>query len=155
MPRLADTMLPLTRLRITGFARMPYHRDPMTNFSRLMLTLAGVNAVLAIALGAFGAHALRARLEPRLLEVFHTAVLYHLFHTLGLAVVALTALKLVNSRALAWSGWLMMVGIVLFCGSLYLLSVTGARSLGAITPLGGVAFILAWIAFAIAAMTAR
>lgn len=117
-----------------------------------MLSLAGTNAALAIALGAFGAHALKARLEPRLLEVFHTAVLYHLFHSLGLAVVGLTALKIVNSRALAGSGWLMLAGIVLFCGSLYVLSVTGSRWLGAATPLGGVAFFLAWILFTAAAL---
>jgi uncharacterized membrane protein YgdD (TMEM256/DUF423 family) len=124
----------------------------MSAFSRLMLSLAGTNAALAIALGAFGAHALKARLEPRLLEVFHTAVLYHLFHSLGLAVVGLTALKIVDSRALAGSGWLMLTGIVLFCGSLYLLSVTGARWLGTVTPLGGLAFILAWILFVAAAL---
>ena len=82
----------------------------MSPFSRFMLSLAGMNAALAIALGAFGAHALKARLESRLLEVFHTAVLYHLFHSLGLAVVGLTALKLVNSRALTGSGWLMLAG---------------------------------------------
>jgi uncharacterized membrane protein YgdD (TMEM256/DUF423 family) len=124
----------------------------MSAFSRLMLSIAGTNAALAISLGAFGAHALKTRLEPRLLEVFHTAVLYHLFHSLGLALVGLTASKIVNSRALAGSGWLMLTGIVLFCGSLYLLSVTGARWLGAVTPLGGVAFILAWILFASAAL---
>jgi uncharacterized membrane protein YgdD (TMEM256/DUF423 family) len=127
----------------------------MHTFSRLMLALCGINAALAIALGAFGAHALSTRLAPRLLEVFHTAVLYHLFHALALAVVGLTALKLVNSRALMWSGWLIVAGIVLFSGSLYLLSVTQARWLGAITPLGGAAFIAAWIAFAFAAINAR
>jgi uncharacterized membrane protein YgdD (TMEM256/DUF423 family) len=126
----------------------------MTVFSRIMLSLAGTNAALAIALGAFGAHALRARLEPRLLEIFQTAVLYHLFHALGLALVGLAALKIVNSRALAGSGWLMLTGIVLFCGSLYLLSVTGAGWFGGVTPLGGLAFVLAWILFVVAALRA-
>lgn len=119
-----------------------------------MLSLAGANAALAIALGAFGAHMLKARLESRLLEIFHTAVLYHLFHSLGLAVIGLTALNIANSQALTRSGWLMLAGIVLFCGSLYLLSVTGAAWLGAVTPLGGLAFILAWILFVAASLRA-
>jgi uncharacterized membrane protein YgdD (TMEM256/DUF423 family) len=80
--------------------------------------------------------------------------LYHLFHSLGLAVVGLAALNIANSRALARSGWLMLAGIALFCGSLYLLSMTGATWLGAVTPLGGLAFILAWILFVAAALRA-
>lgn len=120
------------------------------SLAKAMLVLSAVMSALGIALGAFGAHALKARLDPKLLEVYQTGVHYHLFHALGLAVVGLSALKINASPLLAWSGALMFAGIILFSGSLYLLAISGMRWLGAITPFGGSAFIAAWVLFAIA-----
>lgn len=119
--------------------------------TRKFITAGAVSAALAIGLGAFGAHALAARLTPEMLDVYHTAVLYHLFHSLGLPVAALVCFLKPQSRAAAVSGWLMVAGVVLFCGSLYLLAVTGVRWLGAVTPLGGLAFIASWLLMAVAA----
>jgi uncharacterized membrane protein YgdD (TMEM256/DUF423 family) len=97
--------------------------------------------------GAFGAHALKDYLTPELIAVYHTAVEYQFYHALGLLAVGILVKSMPDSRALKWSGALMIVGIVLFSGSLYVLSVTGIRWLGAVTPLGGVAFIAAWGCF--------
>jgi uncharacterized membrane protein YgdD (TMEM256/DUF423 family) len=114
--------------------------------ARLFLILGSANAALAVILGAFGAHALRARLTPAMLDVYRTASQYHFYHALGLLVIAALATRIPDSAMLRWSGWLMTAGIVLFSGSLYLLAVTGTGWLGAITPLGGLAFIAAWVA---------
>jgi uncharacterized membrane protein YgdD (TMEM256/DUF423 family) len=95
-------------------------------------------------LGAFGAHALRERLSTEMLNVWHTAVEYHFIHALGLLIVSTLILHFPTSNLLRWSGWLMFAGIVLFSGSLYALALTGTRVLGAITPFGGVLFIVAW-----------
>lgn len=119
---------------------------------RTFLLLGAVNAFLAVALGAFGAHALRARLPAALLAVYQTGVQYHLVHALGLLLVALLADRLAGAGALvAASGWLLAAGIVLFSGSLYALAITGVRVLGAITPLGGVCFLVGWALLAAAA----
>jgi uncharacterized membrane protein YgdD (TMEM256/DUF423 family) len=118
--------------------------------ARLFLALGGINAALVVALGAFGAHGLKARLTPDMLAVYQTGVHYHLFHALGLLVVGLLAAQITDSAALRWSGWLMLAGIVLFCGSLYVLSVSGLRWLGVVTPFGGVAFVVAWALFVVA-----
>ncbi len=112
--------------------------------SRTFLTLGAANAFLAVASGAFGAHALKDSLAPELLAVFRTAVEYHFWHALGLLAVGLVAARHPRARSVAAAGWCMAAGIVLFCGSLYLLAATGVRWLGAITPLGGVAFLAAW-----------
>jgi len=106
--------------------------------------------MLAVLLGAFGAHALRGRLSPDLLGIYQTAVQYHFWHALGLLAIGLVATQLPASVSLRWAGWLMLAGIVLFSGSLYLLATTGVRWLGAVTPLGGTAFIAAWALLAIA-----
>jgi uncharacterized membrane protein YgdD (TMEM256/DUF423 family) len=119
--------------------------------SRLFLTLGAFNAFLAVGLGAFGAHGLKGRLSEHLLEVYHTGVEYHMYHALGLALVGAVAHWLPDSVALRWSGWAMLTGILLFSGSLYALSLTGIRGLGAITPLGGTAFLAAWLLLAVAA----
>jgi uncharacterized membrane protein YgdD (TMEM256/DUF423 family) len=117
---------------------------------RLWAVLGAVNAVVAIAAGALGAHALRARLPPERLAVFETAARYHMYHALGLIAVAWLAT--VRSEALSSrAGWSMLAGIVLFSGSLYALAITGVRTLGAITPFGGLAFMVGWVLFAIAA----
>lgn len=98
---------------------------------------------LGVAAGAFGAHALRAALAPDLLAVFETGARYQLVHALGLLAVAL-GLERRPSRALAAAGWLFVAGVVVFSGSLYALALTDVKILGAITPLGGLAFIVGW-----------
>jgi uncharacterized membrane protein YgdD (TMEM256/DUF423 family) len=113
-----------------------------------------VNGGLAVILGAFGAHALRSRIDPAMLEVYHTGSQYHFYHALALLALAALATRLPDMAALRWSGWLMTLGIVLFSGSLYLLAITGVRWLGAVTPLGGLAFIAAWGMLAVAAVRA-
>ncbi len=119
----------------------------MSHSAKLLLTIGGANAALVVILGAFGAHALKARLAPEMMATYQTAIQYHLFHGVGLLIIGLLALWLPASVYLRWAGWLMLAGIVLFSGSLYLLSLGGARWLGAITPLGGTAFIAAWALF--------
>lgn len=118
--------------------------------SKLLLVLGALNAFLAVLLGAFGAHALRARIEPRMMEVFQTGSEYHFYHALGLLAVGLLARSYPDSRGIVISGVLMMLGILLFSGSLYALATTGIRGLGAITPVGGTAFLAAWLTLAIA-----
>jgi uncharacterized membrane protein YgdD (TMEM256/DUF423 family) len=117
---------------------------------RLFLTLGSLSAALSVAAGAFGAHALRARVEPRLLEVFETAARYQMYHAFALLAVAWLASRS-TSGWLAASGWLFVAGTVLFSGSLYAMTFTGIRALGAITPIGGVCFIAGWLALAAAA----
>lgn len=115
------------------------------------LMIAALSGFLAVALGAFGAHGLKQRLSVDLLAVYQTGVQYHFYHTFALLVVGLLLLQMPGNGALRWSGILFIVGIVIFSGSLYVLSLTGVRWLGAITPLGGVAFLAAWLLLARAA----
>jgi uncharacterized membrane protein YgdD (TMEM256/DUF423 family) len=122
----------------------------LSTTSKLFLTLGGINAALVVMLGAFGAHGLKTKLTAEMLAVYQTGVHYHLFHALGLLAVGLVATQIADSVWLKWSGWLMLAGIILFSGSLYVLSVSGLRWLGMVTPFGGVAFIAAWIVFVIA-----
>lgn len=119
---------------------------------RSFVFLGATNALLAVALGAFGAHALRERLEERLLAVYQTGVQYHLAHALGLLLIATLADKLTATALLGWSGRLMAVGIVLFSGSLYALALTGITVFGAVTPLGGLCFLASWALLAVAAV---
>jgi uncharacterized membrane protein YgdD (TMEM256/DUF423 family) len=109
-------------------------------------TVAGAVALaLAVALGAFGAHQLRGRLDAYSLDVYERAVFYHFVHALGLLLVALlTRAGAVSAQTGGRVGWLLVAGIALFSGSLYVLAVTGARWLGAVTPFGGLSFIAAW-----------
>jgi len=118
--------------------------------AKLFLILGGINAALVVMLGAFGAHGLKARLTAEMLAVYQTGVHYHLFHALGLLAVGLVASQIADSVWLKWSGWLMLAGIILFSGSLYVLSVSGLRWLGAVTPFGGFSFIVAWVLFVVA-----
>jgi uncharacterized membrane protein YgdD (TMEM256/DUF423 family) len=117
------------------------------------LMIAALSGFLAVALGAFGAHGLKQRLSVDLLAVYQTGVQYHFYHTFALLVVGLLMLQMPGNGALRLSGILFIVGIVIFSGSLYVLSLTGVRWLGAITPLGGVAFLAAWLLLARAAWT--
>ena len=126
----------------------------MNPAARLLLASGAAAALLAVALGAFGAHALRSRLSPEMLVVWHTGIEYHVFHALGLLAVGIVAIQLPGSALLRWSGWLMLAGIVLFSGSLYLLALSGERWLGAVTPVGGILFLAAWALFVTAAVKA-
>ena len=119
--------------------------------SRNWLVVSGISGALAIALGAFGAHALRAWLPLQQMTIFETAVRYQLVHTLALLATALAMGQFPErARALVQVAWLFLLGIVLFSGSLYVLALTGARSLGAVTPFGGAAFIAGWVLLALA-----
>jgi uncharacterized membrane protein YgdD (TMEM256/DUF423 family) len=114
---------------------------------RLFFSIGALSALIAVAAGAFGAHALRARLSPEYLAVFETAARYQMYHALALLAVAWASTRWPGALS-QWAGWLFVVGTVLFSGSLYALALTGARWLGAITPLGGVAFLLGWLCLA-------
>ena len=126
----------------------------MSDGARLFVAMGACLAALAVVLGAFGAHALKARLSSDMLQVYHTAVQYHFWHALGVLAVGLALQQAPDTGWLRAAGWLLTGGIVLFCGSLYLLAFTGDKWLGAVTPLGGVAFILGWLALAVAALRA-
>ena len=117
------------------------------------LFLAAGNGFLAVALGAFGAHGLRARLTADLMETFQTAVQYHFYHSLALLGVALLTLHFPAAALPRASGYLFLSGIVLFSGSLYLLALTGVRWLGAITPLGGLGFLAGWLCLCVFALS--
>lgn len=110
----------------------------------MWLRIAGIFMFLGVALGAFGSHALKAKLSEYSIDVYKTAVLYHLIHGLGIFVVFYLS-SLTNDPKVQWAGILLVVGIILFSGSLYLLAITGQKWLGAITPLGGLAFLGAWL----------
>ncbi|HYK82042.1 MAG TPA: DUF423 domain-containing protein [Gemmatimonadales bacterium] len=114
----------------------------------MFAVLGGASACVAVAAGAFGAHALRARLAPELLAVFETGARYQMYHALGLFAVAWAAARW-PVPAIRAAGWLFVTGTVIFSGSLYLLAFTGVRAWGAVTPLGGLAFLAGWLALAV------
>ena len=114
---------------------------------RVFFAIGCVSAVVAVALGAFGAHGLRARLGPDLLATFEIGVRYQMYHALALLAVGL-ALSRWPSSASVLAGWLFVAGTLIFSGSLYVLALSGLRWLGAITPIGGAAFIVGWIVLA-------
>lgn len=126
----------------------------MATTAKIFLVIGAAAALAAVLLGAFGAHALKARLAGDGLALWRTAVEYHFYHALGLLAVGLVAAQLPGSGLVKWAGWTMLAGIVLFSGSLYLLALGFPRSLGAITPVGGTAFILAWLMLAAAVLRA-
>jgi len=109
-----------------------------------------VSAFISVAAGAFGAHALRDRLEPNLLAVFETGARYQMYHALALFAVAWVATAAPSGWA-TWAGRLFLIGTLVFSGSLYALALSGVRMLGAITPFGGVAFLAGWLCLAMAA----
>ena len=117
---------------------------------RVFFALGCVSGFLAVGLGAFGAHALKARLSPELLATFEVGVRYQMYHALALLAVGWAATRWPGTAANA-SGWLFVAGTVIFSGSLYALSLTGLRWLGAITPIGGAAFLAGWLCLAWAA----
>jgi uncharacterized membrane protein YgdD (TMEM256/DUF423 family) len=116
--------------------------------SRTFFFLGAVSGFIAVAAGAFGAHSLRDRLTPEYVSVFETGARYQMYHALALLVVAWMVERGGGTSA-QWAGWLFVIGTVLFSGSLYGLALTGTRWLGAITPLGGVAFLAGWVCLAL------
>jgi uncharacterized membrane protein YgdD (TMEM256/DUF423 family) len=118
---------------------------------RIFFMLGSLLGALSVALGAFGAHALRDRIEASMLANYQTGVSYMFYHALALFVVVLALTRWPTNNQPVWAGWLFVVGIVFFSGSLFLMAFTGQRWLGAITPIGGVAFIAGWLLLAWAA----
>ncbi|MES9899323.1 MAG: DUF423 domain-containing protein [Sedimenticola sp.] len=119
--------------------------------TRLFLFLGAINGFLTVALGAFGAHMLRGEIEPRLYEAFQTGVEYQGIHALVLLFIGMLAEKM-TTPWINRSGWLILTGITLFSGSLYLMALTGVSALGIITPIGGISFLLGWLALAFAVL---
>ena len=119
----------------------------MSNYTFLLL--AGISGAIGVALGAFGAHALKNRLTPERLQTFETGVRYQMYHVVGLLGAAFASGQWPGSSVPSLAGWFFVAGTVLFSGSLYLLALTNKRWLGAITPFGGLAFIAGWILLAL------
>jgi uncharacterized membrane protein YgdD (TMEM256/DUF423 family) len=119
--------------------------------ARWILAAAGLLIAAATVLGALGAHALQTRLAPDRLQVYETAVRYHFYHALGLLGIGLAA-RVVDSGLIRPAAILVIAGIILFCGSLYALTFGAPRVIGVITPIGGAALIVGWIAFAVAVL---
>lgn len=120
---------------------------------RHLVILASLSLAAGVAAGAFGAHGLKRILSADMLQIWQTGVLYHLIHALGMLALAALMMRW-TSPMLGWAGLLMFVGIVFFSGSLYVLALSGTKWLGAITPLGGTLFIIAWLLTAVAAWRA-
>lgn len=119
---------------------------------KIFVFLGSINAFFAVALGAFGAHALKSKLSREMLTIFDTAVHYHLIHALALILVGIIAGRMNAVVLVQWAGGFLLVGVILFSGSLYILSLSGVRAFGAVTPFGGVSFLIGWIILAIAAL---
>lgn len=117
---------------------------------KIFVMLGSLSAFLGVALGAFGAHGLRAKVAPEMLTIWQTGVQYHLVHALGLVLIGIICHLLPETSLVRTAGWLLVAGTVLFSGSLYALVVTGIKPLGMITPLGGVAFLIGWLLLAFA-----
>jgi len=112
---------------------------------RLFFSLASLLGALGVTIGAFGAHAMRGRIAEDMLANYETGVRYHFYHTLAIFVVVIAIQRWPSSNLPVIAGWLFLIGIVIFSGSLYVMAFTGLRWLGAITPIGGVALIAAWV----------
>lgn len=119
---------------------------------KIFIIIGAINAFLSVALGAFGAHGLEGKLTPHYLDIWEKAVKYQMFHSMGLFIVAILLGQFPTSSLLNWAGWLLLIGIILFAGSLYVLAITQISILGAITPLGGVSFLAAWVLIIFAAV---
>jgi uncharacterized membrane protein YgdD (TMEM256/DUF423 family) len=119
--------------------------------AKTFLMVAAISGLLAVIIGAFGAHGLKARISEDLMVVYQTGVQYHFYHTLVLLIVGVLLIQYPQASLLHWSGYLFIAGMIIFSGSLYILALTGVKWLGAITPIGGVAFIAGWLTLALAA----
>ncbi|MGK0554774.1 DUF423 domain-containing protein [Macrococcus capreoli] len=117
---------------------------------KLFLIIGAINAMMAVACGAFGAHGLEGKLTEKYMSIWEKATTYQMYHALGLLVIGI--LNGTTKMNLVPAGWMMTFGIVFFSGSLYILALTQIKILGAITPIGGVLFIAAWVALVIAAV---
>ena len=127
----------------------------MHSTAKAFLVLGSVNALIGVILGAFGAHGLKLWMAPDLLTVYKTAVQYQFYHAIGLLFIGLLSHQFPAQLLIKLAGWLMFSGIVIFSGSLYALSLTSTRWLGAITPIGGTAFIVSWILLIVAIIRHR
>jgi uncharacterized membrane protein YgdD (TMEM256/DUF423 family) len=112
----------------------------------LWLLIAAINGALAVAFGAFGAHGLQGRIDAHAIEIFETGARYHMYHALAIGLAALAVRSGAASIPASVAAGFFLAGIILFSGSLYLLALTGMRSLGFVTPFGGLAFLVGWIA---------
>jgi uncharacterized membrane protein YgdD (TMEM256/DUF423 family) len=121
------------------------------NMDRVFFGLGAVSAMLAVGAGAFGAHALRARISPEHLAIFETGARYQIYHALALLVVAWAVSRWPGSLPV-FAGWLFVLGSILFSGSLYILALTGVRWWGAVTPIGGLAFLGGWVCLVLTAV---
>ncbi len=121
----------------------------MNPTAKLFLAIGSISGALAVMVGAFGAHGLKDKLSEEMLTVYQTGVQYQFYHTFALLAIGLVALHF-ESRLLSAASWAMVAGIVIFSGSLYALSLSGVRILGAITPIGGLFFIAGWVLLALA-----
>ncbi|MEX0779882.1 MAG: DUF423 domain-containing protein [Balneolales bacterium] len=117
--------------------------------AKTVIIIGSLLMALAVAFGAFGAHIVENILTPERFQVYETAVSYHFYHAIGILFIGILSVFVEESRWLKWAGYLLIAGILIFCGSLYLLTLTDTGWLGAITPIGGVAFILGWIFVAV------
>ncbi|WP_166627013.1 DUF423 domain-containing protein [Jeotgalicoccus sp. S0W5] len=111
---------------------------------KLFVILGAINALIAVACGAFGAHALEAKLEQHYLDIWETAVKYQFYHALGLIAIGIL-IQVTGAQFLTAAGWFMLAGIIFFTGSLMVLALSGVSILGAVTPIGGVMFLISWI----------
>lgn len=116
---------------------------------KLFVLIGSINMLLAVGLGAFGAHGLPGKLSERMIEIYQTGVQYHMIHAIGILIIAIVADRLGSPAMLLWAGWAMFIGIVFFSGSLYILSISGVKILGAITPIGGLFFMAGWLLLAL------
>lgn len=112
--------------------------------NRNILLAGAVFMALAVLLGAFGAHALKKILSPEMLTIYHTGVEYQFYHALGLLIIGVIGFQ-IKSKLIGWAGILLTAGIILFSGSLYVLALSGIKGLGAITPIGGISFVIGWV----------
>jgi uncharacterized membrane protein YgdD (TMEM256/DUF423 family) len=140
-------------LLVRLFSVVPYNEIALIleriKMDRLFFAIGSISALIGVAAGAFGAHGLKSRLSAEMLVIFETGVRYQMYHALATLAAAWAVSRWPGSTA-AVAGWCFLIGTLVFSGSLYLLSLTGARWLGAITPLGGVAFLLGWLFLAYA-----
>jgi len=118
---------------------------------KIFVVLGSLSAFLGVGLGAFGAHGLKTKVTPEMLAVWQTGVLYHLVHALGLLLIGIICHLMPEAATARNAGWAVLLGTVLFSGSLYLMVLTGIKQLGMITPFGGIAFLLGWLLLGIAA----
>ncbi|MEM1282554.1 MAG: DUF423 domain-containing protein [Chlamydiota bacterium] len=119
--------------------------EPLTS-QKWLLCLGALSACIAVMIGSFGSHYFKEKLDEYALHVFEIGVKYQFYHSLGLLIIAITSIFLTGALV-KLSAWLMMIGIIIFSGSLYTLAITGVKSWGAVTPIGGIFFIISWLTF--------